>query len=144
MRRERNGFFYVAVVGIIVWLLGGFAHAQAPPLGVTLPARVVDVYDGDTMVLDVTIRVRVRLEDCWAPEIRGVSQAVKDKGEASAAHLREIALDQPAVLFVPITGARTLGDLFSFNRIVGRVYVYDEDLSKAQVDAGHATAVRSE
>lgn len=128
---------------IAVLALGLSADAKAPMLGIALNGRVVDVYDGDTLTIDLTIRVKVRLLDCWAPEIRGGTIEQRDAGDASAQHLRELALNQPATLFVPVTGAHSLGSLFSFDRILGHVWVYDTHLGDAQIAAGHASSTKN-
>ena len=43
---------------------------QKPPEGFTTKATVVRVIDGDTVDVSITRRLRVRLQDCWAPETR--------------------------------------------------------------------------
>jgi len=107
---------------------------RAPPPGVALPCRVTHVVDGDTLDVDVTIRIRVRLLDCWAPESN------EPGGAESMAHLEQIAAGKKAVLFVP--WAEHSKDMFSFGRALGRVWVGKIDLSAAQVEAGHATKTK--
>ena len=38
--------------------------------GLTLPGNVLDVHDGDTVTVEVKRTLRIRLLDCWAPELR--------------------------------------------------------------------------
>ena len=109
-----------------------------PAHGISAPCKIVEVYDGDTITVDVTLRVRVRLLDCWAPELR------EEGGEESRDHLSGLALDNDGTLYVTFDGNRTAGDAMSFNRVLGRVYLADDDkdLSARQVEAGHATKDR--
>ena len=48
-----------------------------PPLGLTAQCKVLDVYDGDTVTVEVRTIARVRLLDCWAPEVRTKDVAEK-------------------------------------------------------------------
>lgn len=102
-----------------------------------LPCRVLRVVDGDTLDVVIPIRARVRLLECWAPETHGEEKVL---GTFSAVHLNGLAKDKPGVLTVPIKDGNGLADLFSFGRLLGYVSVDGQDLSKAQVKAGHATA----
>lgn len=109
-----------------------------------LPCKITEVYDGDTITVEVTIPIKVRLLDCWAPEVTG---SEKEQGIISRDHLRKIALNQKGLLVVPINGTvYSIGDLFSFNRILGRVLIGhpQRDLSEIQVEAGQATKHRVE
>ncbi|MEM6799289.1 MAG: thermonuclease family protein [Planctomycetota bacterium] len=116
-------------------------HVAAPPPGITLPVRIVEVVDGDTITVEFTTRARVRLEDCWAPETRTRDAGEKVRGFESAEHLRGISLGRRGLLSVSISdqGRGLLGDVFSFGRLVGRVYVGGKDLAAEQIAAGHAT-----
>lgn len=104
-----------------------------------LPCRVLRVVDGDTVDVVIPIRARVRLLDCWAPEVRGANLIEKRRGLASADYLHALAHDKPGVLTVPLGDGNGLSDLFSFGRILGRVQVDGRDLATEQVRAGHAT-----
>lgn len=109
-----------------------------PSPGLTARCRVIEVYDGDTVTVEMRIPVRVRLLDCWAPELR------EDGGEESREHLDWIAGLEDGMLWVPWGDARRAGDVWSFNRILGHVWIdgSDESLSERQVLAGHATIER--
>lgn len=158
----------VAVVGVMMATAGAFPEAPEPPdvpppewtpagqlylramqeqfrnrppaTGWTTHARIVEVYDGDTITVEVTRRFRVRLLDCWAPEIRTRDAAEKARGLAAAAYLTELAEGKPAILHVPLDGIDA-GDAWSFGRVLGSVWIDGDDkpLAAHMRDAGHAT-----
>ena len=107
-------------------------RGEVPAAAIAVPCRVIEVVDGDTVTVEVTLRMRVRLKDCWAPELR------EEGGPESRDHMRRLALDQDAVLLVDLEGARRLDDVFTFGRIVGSIYVDGKDASQQQIEAGHA------
>jgi len=114
----------------------------APPLGITVPARVVTVYDGDTIeVQRIVSHVRVRLLDCWSPEIRTRDEREKKRGFAARDYLRRILPEGSIVtVHIPATEHGRLDELITLGRILG--YVFDpqgRNVSELQVQAGHAT-----
>jgi len=136
-------------VGIAACARGGEPPPAAPPQ-LVIDCRIVDVYDGDTLSVEIVLRSRVRLRDCWAPEIagRGVTPAEKERGLAARDHLRETIgpLPAPARLVIPLGAAQTVGELFSFDRLLGDVFAGPPDrlrsLAETQIEAGHATRDR--
>jgi len=113
--------------------------AAPPDLGVTLPGRVVNVVDGDTLDVAVTMVVRVRLLDCWAPESRTKDAAEKQRGLAAKAALKALADGKPCRVSIPLTG--DLKQSLTLERVLARVWIDGDkvDLSEHQVKAGHAT-----
>lgn len=111
-----------------------------PATGWTTAARITEVYDGDTVTVEVTRRFRVRLLDCWAPEIRTRDAAEKARGLQAAAFLTELAEGREAVLHVPLDGIDAAG-AWSMGRILGHLWLPGDDrpLSEHMVRAGHAT-----
>lgn len=140
----------------MIWILGilsfvllpviaSFAEEQTDPVPqLSVPCEVTDVYDGDTLWVMVRVPIKVRLLDCWAPEIKGTKGAEHQAALASRDHLKEISLGKRGLLVVPLTELRSIGDLFSFDRILGRVYVDhpQRDVSVEQVKNKHATKDR--
>jgi hypothetical protein len=144
------------------------AAAPPPPAGVTGACRIVEVYDGDTVTVEFTVRARVRLVDCWADEIRTTDDAEKARGLAARDHLAKLCgmtWDEdakrwtgstPATLFAPfVDGSGDVGSLFTMSRLVGRLWLDRQgakgliggdksDLSTRQQKAGHAFASKSE
>lgn len=112
---------------------------RADLAGVAVPCRVVEVYDGDTLTCRITLDVRVRLLDCWAAEVRGGDAAAKARGDAARGHLRQLAQGRDALLRVPWPEDGRLDRALSLGRVLGRVSIDGQDLSEAQVEAGHAT-----
>ena len=53
---------------------------ETPPEGFSTRAKVVRVVDGDTVDVIIKRRMRIRLEDCWAPETRTKNLDEKLKG----------------------------------------------------------------
>lgn len=132
----------LALFGLLVF--AAFLNADPPPRGLVTEAVVVDVYDGDTVVVQPLLpEMRVRLLDCWAPEIRTRDAAEKVRGYESRDHLRSIIPNGTRVrLHIPTTGR--LKDSFTFGRVLGRVWKGETDVSDKQVSSGHATRQRSE
>lgn len=128
---------------LCAWVVAASPSSSAPPFALTIPCVVSDITDGDTLTVTVSYKVRVRLLDVWAPEMRGGSADSRHAAQLSKQHLEKIAENQPATLYVPLTGARHVGELFSMERLLGRVWVYDSDLSEAQIKAGHGTLTKA-
>mgnify|MGYP001062182478 CR=1 FL=1 len=126
---------------VILILVTQSLTAVAPPIGWTTPVKIVQVYDGDTVVVEITKRVRVRLLDCWAPEIRTKNADEKILGYASREHLSDILPEgSEAILHIP--GHVYIGRAITFGRFLGHVWAGEEataNVSQQQVQAGHAT-----
>jgi len=121
--------------------------ALRPPqkFALHLPCVITQIVDGDTVTVEITLQARVRLEDCWAPETTGGTETTKAAGLASKQHLSQIAEGKRGGLLVVLDGAKRLDDVFSFGRIVGRVWCEDAgDLARKQVLSGHAFATKDE
>lgn len=106
-------------------------------LGVTIPARVLSVHDGDTLKVECRVVMDVRLLDCWAPEITG---ATKESGIKSKLNLQRMAEGKSAVLHVPWNGE--IGKMTSLGRVLGKVIVNGKDMSAEQVQSGNAKAAK--
>lgn len=111
---------------------------EVPAMGFTVPARVVEVYDGDTLTAEVKFVMRVRLLDCWAPEIKGPDRL---KGFAARDNLKKLAEGKTGVLHIPLT-SENIGDATSMGRILGKMIINGDDLSYEQVKAKHATKTK--
>jgi len=144
-------FAAVAVLGSL-FVYGDEATAPAqpavvvtPPYGITFPAKVVRVVDGDTIDVELTRVVRIRLLDCWAPETRTRDAQEKLKGFAAKKYLEEYADNRQVKVFIPAKPGAKVGDSFSFRRALGRVWLNGKttSLSQTMVAGGHATRTRN-
>jgi len=110
-----------------------------PPIGWTTPVTVIDVYDGDTVVVDVTRRFRVRLTGLWCPEIRGGTDETKARGNAAKEHLESFLADaQSVVLHVPFQD-EDFKDRISMGRVLGKLFADNKDVSVEMIESGHGT-----
>jgi endonuclease YncB( thermonuclease family) len=101
---------------------------------------VVDVLDGDTITLGLTIHARIRMIDCWAPETRTKDADEKKRGIASKEHLKGLLPTGAGVrVEIPLDGTTRLDDLFTMGRVLGTVWRGEVNISDEQVRAGHAT-----
>ena len=139
-----KSFWLPTLIPTSVMLCGGLvSEADAPPIGWTVQVKIVEVYDGDTVVVEIRKRVRVRLLDCWAPEIRTKDKDEKQKGYDSKEHLQTILPDgSDAILHIP--GSVDIGRSLTFGRFLGHLWAdaEDENVSVQQVEAGHATETK--
>jgi endonuclease YncB( thermonuclease family) len=129
-------------------LLGALWVAQTA-LGETLtgplPARVVEVVDGDTLGvrvriwLDQEVTTRVRLAGIDAPELRGLCERERTLARRAAAFVvGKVMAEAPEDNVVRLTDVR-YGKYA--RRVVARVETRDgEDLGQALLDAGLARA----
>jgi endonuclease YncB( thermonuclease family) len=115
---------------------------EAPPLGMTLPGKVINIVDGDTLDVETSLVVRVRLRDCWAPESRTLDHEEKKRGLASKANLKLIAEGKYCRVNVPIS--RFLTNSLTLDRVLGSVWLDGEpqDVSTLQVQGGFATRTK--
>lgn len=104
----------------------------APQHGVSLACQITDVVDGDTIEVEIVRRLRVRLLDCWAPESRTSNPVEKKAGLAAKEKLQRAAKGKRATLFVPTSGAERVGDVFTFDRVLGHVWVDGEQASLSE------------
>lgn len=126
--------------------IGPPAWQSMPAAGYVTDCKVIDVYDGDTLTVEVTKVVRIRLLDCWAPEIRGGDEDSRRSGEAAKRYLQSITKGVAARLFVP-AGEQHIGQATSLSRILGQIWMADHpDRSIAQrmVEAGYATRTKKD
>jgi len=108
----------------------GLALADEPQIRV--PCEVIEVYDGDTVAVRLTVDVRVRLIDCWAPEIRTRNALEKQYGQHARLTLAELLHGERTHLVVPLSDADRLDDVLTLGRLLGRLWLAD-----SQLDASH-------
>ncbi|MEK9811219.1 MAG: hypothetical protein VW362_12275, partial [Candidatus Nanopelagicales bacterium] len=144
MRSRRH----IPTIAVVVLCLVAQLDADPPPRGLVTEAVVVDVYDGDTLTVQPLLpAMRVRLLDCWAPEVRTRDAAEKVRGYESRDHLRKL-LPNGSRIRLHIPTSNLLEDSLTLGRVLGRVWRDTDgdgkldDVSSLQVDAGHATKTK--
>ena len=123
---------------------------ELPELGWISNGHLIRVIDGDTVEVAITRKVRVRLRNCWAPELEPIEQRrqwarlndiPEGTGMASQQHLSQLAKGYQVRVFVAGSPDDEFSDVTSMGRLVGDVYLLKDNtnLAAAQVQAGHAT-----
>lgn len=112
---------------------------EPPALGMTLPGKVINIVDGDTLDVETSLVVRVRLRDCWSPESRTLDLEEKRRGLAAKANLKLIAEGKYCRVNIPMS--RFLTASMTLDRMLGSVWLDGEsqDVSTQQVQSGFAT-----
>jgi len=130
-------------------LIASVAESQEPRHvpQLVIPCEIIDVYDGDTVTVRVTVDVRVRLLDCWSPEVKGkgVGPIQKSYGIHSRETLKEIVDGEECLLIVDLDRVDRLDKLFTFGRLLSRIRTYGSgiDLAEEMVRMGAATETKS-
>lgn len=104
----------------------------------SMPARIIEVHDGDTVTVEFKIQANIRLIDCWTPEL-GTKE-----GDAAKEFLSKILKKDAEVLVkAPFDGK--INKSFSLTRLLARVYKdtdgdgIPEDMSEMMIKWGFAT-----
>lgn len=116
--------------------------AAAPEQATTVACEVTRVIDGDTIEVEVKQRYRVRLLDCWAPEMRGETKYAGVYSKSNLVEAVEV-YGEEATLSVP--WSVNAAESWSMGRVLGNVWLKgcpDKSLSELQVESGHATKTK--
>ena len=140
--------------GVCVALITGTGYVvgeDPPQPSWTTRGIVTECYDGDTITISVTHKIRVRLLDTWVPEVKADNRLPESKRAAEKAagiksrdNLASLALGKEVVLQVPtdedLLKSTTMG------RVLGTVWLdgSDKSLNEMQVEGGFATKVKRE
>lgn len=120
------------------------------PLGIASLGSITRVIDGDTVEVKIERTVRVRLLDCWAPELHRGDEAERAAGRRSKENL-EALLPVGAPIQVHLSAGddpEALGDAFTLSRVLGRIWPFRDgspdsiDVSTRQVTGGFAKATK--
>ena len=128
---------------------------ETPSPGWTTRGVISRVIDGDTVEVEITRKIVVRLRDCWAPEKRLDPSfpeigrnAAKLRGVASAVHLQQLAEGQPCTVSVPTHVeddgvTQDIADSLTMTRVIGDVWIHGGlNLAAVQVERGYATRTK--
>ncbi len=120
--------------------VGSTGAGPPPPPGWSGDVTVVRVLDGDTVEVEVKYLVKVRLADCWAPEVRTKDLEIKRRGLLAKQGMADLVFGKTVRLVVPTTGR--LEDSLTFGRVVGRIWVGQVDVAERMVKLGLATKTK--
>ncbi len=122
------------------------AYSGPPPIGWTTPAKIIRVIDGDTVEVEITRRLNVRLDDCWAPESRTKDLHEKQIGLAAKANLEDLLNGHSVTLYIPAGDRENISDIFTFSRVVGTLWTDDDSASinQRQIEQRFAWPTKAE
>lgn len=112
------------------------------------PCELTEVYDGDTITVNLTLAVRVRLLDCWAPELNKGPEESRWFAGKSRDNIKKLE-GSKGFIEIPIGTSERVDDVFTFGRVLAYVKLADEsgkliDLSEYQVLKGFAHKTKAE
>jgi endonuclease YncB( thermonuclease family) len=121
---------------------------QPPEPAIIADGQCVNVVDADTVDVRLSMTVRVRLLDAWAPEkfAKHGDQSEKARGLAAKARAKELIEGKSVRVTIPLRDA--LKDMLTLNRVLGRVGRLNDagevefDLSEKIVAEGLATKTK--
>lgn len=120
---------------------------KVPENGWNTPAEIVRVIDGDTIVVQLTRTIHIRLLDCWCAESRTKDKSEKVLGLAAKQHLLDLVAKHGPICTVHIHADpnEDVSRTFTMSRALGRVWLSNGDeVSELMRAAGHAVATKDE
>ncbi len=113
-----------------------FLFSKDPQGSFRTKAKVVKVYDGDTVTVEIKYTLKVRLIDCWAEEIKDKDEEKKKLAIEARDYLSSLVKDKEVDLEIPIN--ESISNSITLNRFLGRIYVENQDVSSIMVEKGFA------
>ncbi len=144
-RKNQVSILVTALATNLFWVL--VAANNQPEQNLTTKAVVKEVYDGDTVVVTIQKDFRVRMLDCWAPEIKTRNPEEKKRGEESRDFLKSLVnIDDEVIVEIPMTDR--IQDSFTFGRVLA--YLWKDidgdgkldDVSDVMIQKGFATKTK--
>ena len=144
-RKNQVSILVTALATNLFWVL--VAANNQPEQNLTTKAVVKEVYDGDTVVVTIQKDFRVRMLDCWAPEIKTRNPEEKKRGEESRNFLKSLVnIDDEVIVEIHIT--ERIQDSFTFGRVLA--YLWKDidgdgkldDVSDVIIQKGFATKTK--
>lgn len=131
--------WYLPVIKILLFIL--FICPQE--FKTVIPAKVVSIYDGDTITVEFTIKANIRLKDCWTPEIRSKDKTEREAAIAAKKKLESLIKPGDTVT-VEIPYEENFSGNLTLSRILAIIYKdvdgdgVPDNLSKEMVKSGLA------
>lgn len=102
-----------------------------PPLGLTVKGKLLRSKDGDTVTIEVTKQISVRImgdDGRWfnTPELKSKDAQSRLLAEQARDAAKEYE-GKEVVLFIPASERDNLSDDFSLSRVLGKVFVDGKD-----------------
>ena len=144
-RKNQVSILVTALATNLFWVL--VAANNQPEQNLTTKAVVKEVYDGDTVVVTIQKDFRVRMLDCWAPEIKTRNPEEQKRGEESRDFLKSLVnIDDEVIVEIPMTDR--IQDSFTFGRVLA--YLWKDidgdgkldDVSDVMIQKGFATKTK--
>ena len=112
-------------------------------MNLSLATKLCRIIDGDTVEVEISTKVKVRLLDCWCPEMRAVG------GPEAKQFVEQVLYGKEQVtLNVPLEHVANISNLFTFGRLLAHIGFIDtdgvtKDLSEEIIKAGHGKAIKT-
>ena len=103
-----------------------------PEEGMVAKCLITRVVDGDTVDVEITVPMRIRLLGIDAPEMN------KPGGKESYENLKWKAEGQEGKVQIPWDDVNRFGGIMSFDRVLGYVWVGQKNMSAQQIRDNHA------
>lgn len=115
---------------------------KEPDYGFCMPGEVVKVIDPDTVKVRISWIITVRLEDLYVNEIDDRDENTREKALEADTYLREyLPPGTPVKVWIkPSLGE--LAKIFTFGRVVGRIFKSGVDISVHMVDKLFGTSYK--
>lgn len=136
MRDTIHNLVAIAVVLAVFCGLCACLGADPPRPAIVVPCQVVSTHDGDTISVEVKLRLNVRLLDSWSPELS------QPGGQDAAARMHRLADGKAGTLEIPLDRVDNVADVLTFGRVLGRVWIDGRDVGAVMVSEGLATKTK--
>ena len=118
---------------------------KQPPIGWTTSSKIKRCIDGDTTIVAIEKILNIRLIDCWTPETRTKDLKEKKRGLFCKKKLQQFLNNkQNVITYIPADQEGQIKDVFSLSRVLGRIFVNEQDISEIMVARGYAARTKKE
>lgn len=104
---------------------------EYPELGWVTDVKYIKNYDADSIDLEIRKKIRVRLLDCWAPEIKSKDQYKKEIAKEGRDFVNSVLSSAKEIrLFIPTEQSGDFSHLMTFDRLLGYIWVDGKNLNE--------------